>query len=262
MRLKRSKPIALVLSGVFLLPFAFFLFLSLAADWRYPALLPVHFSFASWTLLFSAQSDLLDSFFVSLTIAGCVAFISTLSGFFCSKYIAYHRYKSLLLSFSYGAYILSPVIYAAIIYYFFILLNLTATVTGVVIGQLIIIFPFAVIFFSSFWNKHLKNLSQLVTTLGGTRLQQYTKVLYPLSKNILLVCFFQTFLISWFEYGLTSFIGAGRIITLTLRVFEYVQEANPYYAALSSFLLVMPPVILLWANKKFIFEDNKLLNYD
>ncbi|WP_204314462.1 hypothetical protein, partial [Klebsiella aerogenes] len=69
--------------------------------------------------------------------------------------------------------------------------------------------------------------------LGGTNIVALTSVIIPLSKPLLLVCFFQCFLISWFEYGLTSVIGYGKIQTLTIKVYQFLTEANIYYAALS-----------------------------
>jgi putative spermidine/putrescine transport system permease protein len=85
----------------------------------------------------------------------------------------------------------------------------------------------------------------------------------PLAKSTLLLCFFQCFLISWFEYGLTHFIGAGKVKTLTVSVFSYVNEANPFLAALAGFLLILPSVLLLLANKKLIFKtSNKRPDYE
>ncbi|MEO1805346.1 MAG: ABC transporter permease, partial [Bacteroidota bacterium] len=60
--------------------------------------------------------------------------------------------------------------------------------------------------------------------------------------------------ISWFEYGLTTLIGVGKIQTLTLKVYQYVNEANIYFAALASCLLFLPPLILIWVNKRFVFR--------
>ncbi len=97
-------------------------------------------------------------------------------------------------------------------------------------------------------------MEQLVQTLGGNRWQSYRRVLLPMAQGLLLVCFFQTFLISWFEYGLTTLIGVGKVQTLTLKVFQYINEANFYNAALSSSLLVLPPIILLYFNKKYLFK--------
>ena len=59
-----------------------------------------------------------------------------------------------------------------------------------------------------------------------------------------MVCFFQTFLISWFQYGLTLLVGSGKVETLPLKVYDYVSEANLGYAAVAGCLLVLPPVLL------------------
>ena len=99
----------------------------------------------------------------------------------------------------------------------------------------------------------MQELEALSYTLGGSRWQTFRKVLLPLSKNAMLLCFFQVFLISWFEYGLTNLIGVGKIKTLTVSVFNFINEANIFYAALACCLLVFPPMILLYINKRFIF---------
>ncbi len=72
---------------------------------------------------------------------------------------------------------------------------------------------------------------------------------------MLLICFFQTFLISWFQYGLTLLIGAGKVQTLPIKVYDYVNEANIFYAAMASCLLILPPAALLWVNKRFVFNE-------
>jgi len=46
----------------------------------------------------------------------------------------------------------------------------------------------------------------------------------------------------------------GQVKTLTLKVYDYVGEANVFYAALASCLLIFPPALLLWANKRFLFK--------
>jgi putative spermidine/putrescine transport system permease protein len=77
-------------------------------------------------------------------------------------------------------------------------------------------------------------------------------VLLPLSREVLQLGFLQTFLLSWFQYGLTLLIGAGKVQTLTLRVYSLVGEANPAYAAVASCLLVAPPAVLLLLNRRLL----------
>jgi len=149
------------------------------------------------------------------------------------------------------------VVFAVCLSYFFLKLGIFGSATGVIIAQYMISFPYALIFFSSFWGQRTKSYEELVATLGGNRWQAYLKVLLPLAKGMLLICFFQTFLISWFEYGLTSIIGVGKVQTLTVKVFLFIKEANFYYGALSCCLLIFPPVLLLYINKRYVF--NKLV---
>jgi len=81
-------------------------------------------------------------------------------------------------------------------------------------------------------------------------------VLIPMSKLALLICFFQTFLISWFEYGLSSVIGLGQVRTLTIAVYQYIGESNQFVAALASCLIALPPLLLLWFNQRFVFRQS------
>ncbi len=249
------KNITLVLIAIgCILPVAILLALSFAQHWVYPHLLPNTFTSEAWSYIFKKGNNITSSIFTSLMIALAVAGLSTTAGFFTSRLIAYHKKKNILLFLAYMPFILSPVIFAVCLKYFFIKLNLSGTVAGVILAQLIIAFPYATIVLTSFWNLRIQQYQMLVHTLGGSDQYAFAKVVYPLAVPMLLVCFFQCFLISWFEYGLTLIIGFGRVQTLTLRVFQFLTEANIFYAALSCCLLIIPPTILLWINKKFILH--------
>lgn len=246
--------IARVLAVSFIFPVVYLLLLSVAGSWIFPRILPETITFERWLALFTGSNDLFGSLMLSLVIAFTVALLSTFGGFYSSKHIAYHHKRSLWMRLSYFPFVLSPVIYAALLYFYFIRSGLSGNIFGVILGQLLIAYPYSVILFSGFWGKRIQHMEQLVQTLGGNRWQSYRRVLLPMAQGLLLVCFFQTFLISWFEYGLTTLIGVGKVQTLTLKVFQYINEANFYNAALSSSLLVLPPIILLYFNKKYLFK--------
>ncbi len=245
------------LAILFITPILTLFFLSFSRDWRYPQIIPESFSLENWSYLFLSGGNIGPSFIISLVIALSVASFSTFLGFITSKYIAYHRYKKQLLMLTYFPFALSPVIFALCLKYYFIKLNLAGNLQGIILAQLIIAFPYSVIFFTGFWNQKIKQYQDLVATLGGTNHYAFRKIVMPLAKSLILVCFFQCFLISWFEFGLTSVIGYGKVETLTIKVFQFISEANIFYAALSCCLLILPPVILLWFNKKFILQPSK-----
>ena len=49
-------------------------------------------------------------------------------------------------------------------------------------------------------------------------------------------------------------IGYGKVQTLTVKVYQFLTEANIFYAALNCCLLILPPVLLLWMNKRIILR--------
>lgn len=248
------KTLTVLLIAAILLPFLFFGVLSVGQAWFYPDILPQRFTLSNWQELLVGQSELQVSLLLSLIIGLGVAILSTLAGFIISKEIARAKHKNRWLLLAYWPFVLSPVVLAILVQRFFLLTGMSGEVIGVLLGQLILAFPFAVIFFQSFWSHEVLQLEQQSQTLGASAVYTLRNVLLPLAKPLLLICFFQTFLISWFEYGLTQFIGLGKVKTLTILVFKYVNEANIFYAALASLLLMLPPALLLWLNKKFVFR--------
>ncbi|HYM60638.1 MAG TPA: ABC transporter permease [Thermoanaerobaculia bacterium] len=241
-----------IIAVVCALPFALVIMLSLAHGWRFPAILPHPFTAELWRSIVTGRVDLGAVFARSAALSATVALLSTAASFITAKFIAYHRRRPLLLTLAYAPYVMSPVILGVCILYLYIRAGIDGTFAGVVLAQTIFAFSFGIVFFTAFWNREKLELEQLVYTMGGTTRQLYSRVLLPLSRDALILCFFQTFLISWFQYGITLLIGEGKVQTLPLKVFDYIGEANPGYAALSSCLLVIPPVVMLWINKRLL----------
>jgi putative spermidine/putrescine transport system permease protein len=249
-----KRAMALVGIVLFILPFVYLLLLSFTNNWKFPKLLPVSYTNKNWQEALLENNGILYALFMSLLIAFFVASISTILGFFISRAIAHHKRRNLLLFACYFPLALSPVIFALIVNYFFIRIGLSGTVAGIVIAQLMIALPFGILLLNSFWNHQINSLEEVSNTLGANFNHTFIKVLLPVAKPQLLVCFIQTFLISWFEYGLTTIIGVGKIKTLTLKVYQYIGEANVYYAAISSCIIILPIVVLIWINKRFIYH--------
>lgn len=244
----------LVIILAILFPFAFLLMLSAGRRWPYPSLLPEEWTLNNWLSITGVQGGLGESLFLSLALSISIATVATLGSFWVSKQVAYHRWRRHWLLMAYLPYVFAPVILAACLQYFFIRTGLSGRIGGVALAQLFITFPYGLIFFTGFWTERMLSLEQLIATLGGNTWQAYTRVLLPVARGALLTCFFQLFLISWFEYGLTTLIGVGKVQTLTLKVFQYVNEANIFFAALASCLLAAPPIVLLWVNKRYVFS--------
>jgi putative spermidine/putrescine transport system permease protein len=246
-----KKWIWYILAVLLILPLPYLFLLSFADIWRHPDLWPDGFTIRHWKDSLLA-GGLAESLLVSLFISATVALLGMTLGFGMARLIARHPKRVLLLRAAYLPYAFSSVVYAFCLQFYFLKTGLSGTIPGLILSQILIVFPFAVILFIGHWGTRMFALEELVQTLGGTVWTAWKKVVLPLSKPILLLGFFQTFLISWFDYGFSSVIGLGQVPTLTVRVFQYIGETNPYFAAVSSCLLILPPLILLWANSAYL----------
>lgn len=239
---------------VYILPFLYLIVLSLTSRYPYPEIIPEHLDISHWASVFTGQNNLTQSLFVSVIISLTVAVASTGFGFITSRSFAKKSSELRLIKITYLPFLFPPVIYASMLSHFFILSHISGTITGVIIGQVLIAYPFAILLLRGFWSRTVLTNEESARTLGASPQQAFFRVLLPMARGLLFITFFQTFLISWFEYGLTTLLGLGQIQTLTLRVFGYIQQGNPTLAALSSLFLFIPPVLLLLIYKPSLFR--------
>jgi putative spermidine/putrescine transport system permease protein len=237
-----------------LLPLLYLAVLTIADGWQAPRLLPEGVRFDRLSNVLSDSTGLLRSLLLSLLIGVLVAAASTALGFVTSRQLSYARHLRLWLLLAYLPFAISPVVLATCLLFVFIKVHLSGTLLGVILAQVMLAYGFATILLLGLWNAHKQGLEQVARTLGASPRQVWLRVLIPASLPLLRVCFFQTFLISWAQYGLTLLIGNGKVRTLPLRVFEYALEADPAYAAVAGLLLIVPPLALLWIERRFVFK--------
>lgn len=253
-RAGRSVLLTAGLTLLFILPFFLLALLAVAPGWRFPVVLPAAYSLGPLRSLFAADNDLLAGLGRSLLLATVVAVVATAGGFGLARAIARSARPGRWETLSYLPYALPPVLLAVLIQPFIIRLHLSGSVGGVLLGLLLIALPFATLLLRSFWARQATEYEQLARTLGCTSRQALRLVLLPLAWPLLRTALFQTFLLSWFDFGLTNLLSLGKVRTLTVQVFTYVGEANAPLAAVASLLLLLPPALLLLANKNALLR--------
>jgi putative spermidine/putrescine transport system permease protein len=129
--------------------------------------------------------------------------------------------------------------------------GLAGSWSGVLLSHLVFAYAFAFILMEGFWRRDMHALEQLARTLGARGWPLWRRALLPALAGPVALVLVQTFLISWFQYGLTLLVGSGRIQTLPLLVFGFVREADVYLAAAAGLLLVVVPLVLLaWSHDR------------
>ncbi|NMM48873.1 ABC transporter permease [Marinigracilibium pacificum] len=253
----KNKQIYIIgLASVIIFPLIWIVMFSFFRSWSYPEIIG-EFELLKWADLVNKDNEILSGLLLSLLISLFTAFFSVIAGFKTSESLYRVKSKNKLVVLAYLPYVLSPVVLALIIQVYFVRLGLSGTIAGVIVALILIVYPYSVLFFTGYWNERLIGMKDLARTLGGSNLSSWIKVVVPISKPMISLCFFQCFIIAWFEYGLTNLLGVGKVKTLPVQIFMYVQEANPYYAAVASCLMIIPPIILLLINKRWLSASIK-----
>jgi putative spermidine/putrescine transport system permease protein len=245
---------AALIAACCLFPFGVLALLSLVDTWPAFSALPSGLSLDRWGEL--VGGELLASAGLSLTIALVVSAVATVGGLAAARLVAYARWGGALLFAAYVPYLMSPVLVGVCLLALYLRLGLAGTWAGVALGHLTLALGFATVFFTAFWSRRIQMQEAAARTLGASERQVLLRVVWPQARPLALVCAVQAFLLSWFQYGLTILLGQGRVQTVTVRIFFYLNEANPYYAAVAACVLVGPPAVLLWANRRFVFRGN------
>jgi putative spermidine/putrescine transport system permease protein len=219
--------------------------LAFSTDWPYPHLLPGRSSDRHQLFTFF-NPVLIKSIYQSFLLSLVLAIFATGIGFFASRYSTRHTRLAIL------PFLIAPIILMASLRHFFITLGLNNTWSGVLLGQFFLAYPFAFIFLYPFWSQKWREMMIISQELGANSIQTFTQIIGPIARPILTLCFFHTFLISWFDYGTAQIIGGGQVKTLTILIYQYIQEANIYLAARASLIIALPAFLLLIINQHYI----------
>ncbi len=233
----------IILFSLFLTPYFFLLTLSFGNGWTYPRLLPDRLDFTPWHHFFNDTHRTLYAFTNSLFLSIVVATLSTIFGLV----VGYHlRRKSWLYTLViFLPFVVSPMIVGICLLDIAIRINLASTYLGIILGQFFFAFAFTTIFFSELWDREIDRRMTLVKSLGGSSLAVARHAVLPSIWPLIIVCWTQTAMFSWLDYGIISIIGGGVIRSLTLNLFAFIREGSVNQAAQAAIVLMTPPLIAM-----------------
>ncbi|MGF1510658.1 MAG: hypothetical protein ACFB9M_14285 [Myxococcota bacterium] len=232
--------------SVWWLPVAYLALLSVAGPWKSDHVFPDSMSWTRWVRILSGgNGDLIKTTMASLVLATVVSVVSTTCGFITSKAVAESRWRGEWLALSHLAFGFSPVILGSCLSFIAIRMGLSGTFLGVAMVQIAVTSAFATVLLVPVWTSERRALQSVARTLGARPVQIWRLILWPSCRPLVMVCWAQTFFFSWMQYGLTLTIGAGKVHTLPLEVYDFVFEADLGYAAVASLILIIPPMLLL-----------------
>lgn len=231
-------------------PHLLLILLSWGSGWSYPHLLPDRLDARPWRSLGGESDQLARAMAVSAMLAVVVGLTSTSIGFLAGRAISRAAQRDATLTawnlwrfVAYLPYVASPVIVGVTLYDLWVRCGLAGAFLGVALAQSLFATAFATVFFSTAWSAREERMAHLVRELGGGPTDVWRHATWPRLKGLATVCFLQTSLFSWTDYGFAALIGGGQVDTVTTRLFAYIREASVNQGALAALALLIPALI-------------------
>lgn len=201
-----------------------------------------------WYQEFLASNVWLNPLVVSVILAAFAAIVTTTISVLASLVIAKRHFK---MSAAFKLLMLAPLIFphAAIGVAMLGLVNSIGwrgTYLGVLLVHFILVIPFA---FRPVYNSMSRinpSLEEAGLILGGTPRQNFWRITFPLMRPGISASLLFSFIISFDEVTVTSFIVGPSFTTLPVKVFSHMQDSGSAVIAAVSTVLVMITLLIVY----------------
>jgi len=208
---------------------------------------PQRFSLRWYQAYFNNRAWI-DASWMSLKAGLLVAVISTTLGTAAAIGLTRSRFAGRA---ALQAFILSPLVVPVIIlavglYYFYSFFRLNGTLAALVVGHVVLTFPYALVVVAASLEGLDPTLEQAARGLGASPFTAFRRITLPMIAPGVAVAFLFGFLTSFDEVVLAVFITGPETTTLPRKMWEGIRfELNPTIAAVSTLLIVVSSSLML-----------------
>jgi putative spermidine/putrescine transport system permease protein len=238
---------ALVLSA--LAPLALLLVASVGRDWFFPALLPPSVTLESWQQAFLGGGRMAAALGTSLVLAVGTGLAGAAVGWPVGRAMAdlrgWPRHLGAAAAFLPVA--APPVALATGLHLSAAAAGVAGTTGGVFLSHLVPAAGYTALYFLGVFTLFDRRVEDEARTLGADPRIVLWRVTMPMMRRQLGEAFVLGFLVSWAQVATTLVIGGGRVRTLPLEVFAYLQAGQDRFATTGALLLVIPALLMLGA---------------
>jgi putative spermidine/putrescine transport system permease protein len=201
-----------------------------------------------WYGVLFKNADFGKATHVSLIIASAVMCLSLLTGIPAAYGIARYRFsgRNAIYTLFTAPLLLPSIVLGLGMLLIFVRLHITATYTGLILGHLVVAFPFVLRILTTSLSGLPPDLEDAARTLGASPWRVLYRITLPLMVPGLVASVALAFLISFDEVVISLFLVGPRLTTLPVQVFNYVNyRVDPQIAALSVVLIVLSIIIVV-----------------
>jgi putative spermidine/putrescine transport system permease protein len=189
-----------------------------------------------------------DSFRLSILLTAVVTplalFIGTLAAYALVRYS--FPGKGMIATLVMAPLVMPQIVLGIALLNYFSLLGLVGSMTGLILGHLVVTLPFTVRLVSISVHNLDPALERAAQNLGATPLQTFWRVTLPLLRPGIVAGAIFAAIISFGELAVTLLIAGARTTTLPLRIFNYTEyNFDPTINAVSTIFVVLALVLIV-----------------
>ena len=195
------------------------------------------------------ESDVWDeSFRLSVFVTAVVTPLSLAIGTLTAYALVRYRFpgRGLVATLVMAPLVMPQIVLGIALLNYFSLLGLIDSLTGLILGHLVVTLPFTVRLVSISVHNLDPALERAAQNLGATPLQTFWRVTLPLLRPGIVAGAIFAAIISFGELAVTLLIAGARTTTLPLRIFNYTEyNFDPTINAVSTIFVVLALVLII-----------------
>lgn len=266
MKKTRSFAISLILySAVFLLLFPILILIlwSFAKSWAWPYLLPEELSLRGFQNVIRSGNNMGNILLCSICLSLTVTVVTLALSIPAAKALGFYNFKGKKLV---KMLVLAPLIVPTVsvsmgIHLVFMRMGLANTFLGVVLVHLLPCLPYGVRILTDVFEIIGEKTELQARVLGAKPLQVFFYITLPMIMPGVLSAGSLIFIVSFSQYFLTFLIGGGRVMTLPLVMFPYIQGGDRIMASSYSLVFLATALFLLIFLERMVKSYYKTENH-
>ncbi len=195
-----------------------------------------------WFYAIAKHPEFIAAFRLSLLIAATTSVLATTLGTLAALGLIRSRFagRDLVNSFLLSPLMVPTVVTGISLLYFFSRVGLASTLTGIIVGHVIVTIPYVIRTVSASLAGFDQSLERAAMNLGANRPQTFFRITLPLIAPGITAGAIFAFIVSFDELTVTLFVSGPKLATLPIRIYNHITYiTDPLVAAISAAIVFM-----------------------
>jgi len=253
------KLISLSVFFLLMAPFGILFLWAFTQSWSVGEVFPDQWGLRGWFYLFNPHNKILASLGTSILLSLLVTFAATLISIPAGKALGLYEFpgKTLVELLILAPIIIPPITVGMGIHVIFIKYGLTDTFLGVMLVHLPVVLPYGIRIFASIYKALGHKWEEQGRVLKANSIKRFIYITLPFLRPGLISGGILMFNVSFSQYFLTFLIGGGKVITLPILLFPYVNSGDRVLASTISLIFIITALLFMFIVEKVIKDQGQ-----